>query len=302
MTRETTNTPHRAHTLEQDQPDSPPVTLIRRFAVSLRDLFTSHRLDFFRVSAGFLALLSFRWSDKIVEQFAWLGVSGDVVVAAYWIGLAITIFWELHKIRRPARDITCDALFQKDTLAHTLCRKRVVLWVIGVPFALIASASALVFIYLADTATIAVLAVDVIVFALLSSLMRRSVTMVKPTEAFERVLVPIVQILANMAVVVLSLVAIEIYTYYISVPATIVNPLADPNAVASDVVNAVNHSSWYFRTLARFVYLNQLMMRGLLTVPVEGKYLYAVFYLTHLATIPAAAISILYKFCLRSVP
>ncbi len=88
----------------------------------------------------------------------------------------------------------------------------------------------------------------------------------------------------------------------ISPPAAMVNPLADPNAAASQVVNAVNHSSWYFRTLARFVYLNQLVMRGLLTIPVEGKYLYALFYLTHLATIPAAAISMLYKFCLRSVP
>jgi hypothetical protein len=170
------------------------------------------------------------------------------------------------------------------------------------PFAQIASASGLVFMYLADTATIAVLAADVVVFTFLASLMRRSVTIVRPTEAFQQVLVPIVQILANMSIVILSLVSIELYTYYLSPSATVINPLADPNAIASQVVDAINHSSWYFRTLTRFVYLNQLMMRGLLTIPVEGKYLYAVFYLTHLATIPAAAISILYRFCLRSTP
>jgi hypothetical protein len=237
-----------------------------------------------------------------VGEFLSFAGAGEVVVAVYWLGLSGVIFWELHKIRRPARDITCDALFQKDTLAHKLCRRRIVLWVIGMPFALIASASGLVFMYLADTATIAVLAADVVVFTFLASLMRRSVTIVRPTEAFQQVLVPIVQILANMSIVILSLVSIELYTYYLSPSATVINPLADPNAIASQVVDAINHSSWYFRTLTRFVYLNQLMMRGLLTIPVEGKYLYAVFYLTHLATIPAAAISILYRFCLRSTP
>jgi len=278
------------------------VRFIRRLASVLSGLFASHRMEVFRVSAGFLALLSFKWCDRVVEQFVFYGGSGEVVVAVYWIGFSTAIFWELQKIRRPARDITSDALFQRDTVAHKLCRKRIVLWVIGVPFALLASASSLVFIYLADTATIVVLAIDVVVFTFLSSLMRRSVTVVKPTEAFERVLVPIVQILANTVVVVCSLVAVEIYTYYIGPSDPLVNPLADPNAVASQVVNTVNHSSWYFRTLARFVYLNQLIMRGLLTIPVEGKYLYAVFYLTHLATIPAASVSILYRFCLRSVP
>jgi len=275
---------------------------LQSLASMLSSWFVSHWTDLRWVTVGFVGLLSFKWSDLLVDVLPSFSGAGGVVVTVYWIGFSVLIFLAIRKLRANAADFTRKKMFEEGSLPYRLSGQRILLWIIGVPFALLASASGLVFIYLANLATITVLALDVLVFTFLGSVMRSSLKIIQPTPEFEEVLLPVIHIVANVAIVVCALTAIDAYAYYQDPFITVVNPIGDPSAAATEVVKAVNHPSWYFQTLARFSYLNQLMIRGLLTIPGEGFYLYVFFYLTHLATLPAAAISILYKFCLRRNP